>query len=334
MKKQILSGIQPSGILTLGNYLGALRNWVKIQDDNEYECNFFIADLHSITVEQNPEELRKNIKSIIMQYLACGLDPKKINIFIQSHVHEHAELGWILNCSAYMGELNRMTQFKDKSQKQKNIKVGLFDYPVLMAADILLYDADYVPVGEDQRQHLEIARDIAKRFNSHYNTEIFKIPEALIPKTTARIMSLQEPTKKMSKSDENKDATIFLLDPRETIIKKVKKAVTDSENIIKYSDEKSGIKNLMNLYSIFTGKTFDEIEEEFKDSGYGNFKMCVANAIADALEPIQKKYEELNSPEYEQYFKDICNEGAKKAHEIAKKKLHDVYETVGFICKD
>ena len=261
MKKQILSGIQPSGILTLGNYLGALRNWVKIQDD--YDCKFFVADLHAITVDQDSEQLRKNIKSVIMQYLACGLDPEKNTIFIQSHVHEHAELGWILNCSTYMGELSRMTQFKDKSKKQENVKVGLFDYPVLMAADILLYDADFVPVGEDQRQHLEIARDIAKRFNSTYNKEIFKLPEGFITKNTARIMSLQDPTKKMSKSDENKEATIFLLDDRATVLKKVKKAVTDSENIIKYSENKPGIRNLMNIYSAVTDKTYTQIEEEF-----------------------------------------------------------------------
>ena len=206
MKKQILSGIQPSGILTLGNYLGALRNWVKIQD--EYDCKFFIADLHAITVSQDPEVLRQNTKNVIMQYIASGLDPEKNTIFVQSHVHEHSELGWILNCTTYMGELSRMTQYKDKSKKQDNIKVGLFDYPVLMAADILLYDADYVPVGEDQRQHLEITKDIAIRFNNTYNEEIFKIPEPFIQKETGRIMSLQDPTKKMSKSDTNKDGFI------------------------------------------------------------------------------------------------------------------------------
>ena len=331
MKKQILSGIQPSGILTLGNYLGALRNWVKIQD--EYDCKFFIADLHAITVSQEPEVLRENIKSVIMQYLACGLDPEKNTIFIQSHVHEHAELGWILNCTAYMGELSRMTQYKDKSQKQDNIKVGLFDYPVLMAADILLYDADYVPVGEDQRQHLEITRDIAKRFNSTYKKEVFKLPEAIIPKTTARIMSLQEPTKKMSKSDSNHDAFISLLDNREEITRKIKKAVTDSENKIKYSDEKPGIKNLIDIYCAVTDKEYKEAEEEFKDSGYGQFKLAVANAVADTLEPIQAKYKELSLPENDQYIKDICDKGAKVAHNIAKKKLREVQEVIGFRVK-
>lgn len=331
MKKQILSGIQPSGILTLGNYLGALRNWVKIQDD--YDCKFFVADLHAITVDQDSEQLRKNIKSVIMQYLACGLDPEKNTIFIQSHVHEHAELGWILNCSTYMGELSRMTQFKDKSKKQENVKVGLFDYPVLMAADILLYDADFVPVGEDQRQHLEIARDIAKRFNSTYNKEIFKLPEGFITKNTARIMSLQDPTKKMSKSDENKEATIFLLDDRATVLKKVKKAVTDSENIIKYSENKPGIRNLMNIYSAVTDKTYDQIEEEFKGIGYGKFKEAVASAISDILEPIQEKYNEMLLPENDEYIKNICKKGADVAQKIASEKLKEVYEAVGFVTK-
>ena len=331
MKKQILSGIQPSGILTLGNYLGALRNWVKIQ--NDYDCKFFVADLHSITVDQDPTELRKNIKSVIMQYLACGLDPEKNTIFIQSHVHEHAELGWILNCSTYMGELSRMTQFKDKSKKQENVKVGLFDYPVLMAADILLYDADYVPVGEDQRQHLEIARDIAKRFNSTYNKEIFKLPEAFITENTARIMSLQEPNKKMSKSDDNREATIFLLDDRATVLRKIKKAVTDSENIIKYSEEKPGIKNLMNIYSAITEKTYNQIEEEFKGMGYGKFKEIVASSISDILEPIQKKYNELSLPENDEHIHNICQRGSNIAKKIAEKKLKEVYNAVGFIAK-
>ena len=331
MKKQILSGIQPSGILTLGNYLGALRNWVKIQ--NDYDCKFFVADLHSITVDQDPTELRKNIKSVIMQYLACGLEPEKNTIFIQSHVHEHAELGWILNCSTYMGELSRMTQFKDKSKKQENVKVGLFDYPVLMAADILLYDADYVPVGEDQRQHLEIARDIAKRFNSTYNKEIFKLPEAFITENTARIMSLQEPNKKMSKSDDNKEATIFLLDDRATVLRKIKKAVTDSENIIKYSEKKPGIKNLMNIYSAITEKPYNQIEEEFKGMGYGKFKEIVASSISGILEPIQKKYNELSLPENDEHIYNICQRGANIAKKIAEKKLKEVYNAVGFIAK-
>ena len=245
-KKTILSGIQPSGVLTLGNYLGALKNWVKIQ--HEYECKFFIADLHSITVPQDPVALRENTKKAVMQYIACGLDPNINTIFVQSHVHEHAELAWILNCSTYMGELSRMTQFKDKSQKQKNVGVGLFDYPVLMAADILLYDPDYVPVGEDQRQHLEITRDLARRFNSTYKREIFKIPDAFISETGARIMSLQDPLKKMSKSDPNPNGFISLLDPKDTIIRKFKKAKTDSMNIVRYSEEQPGIRNLIDIY--------------------------------------------------------------------------------------
>ena len=332
MKKQILSGIQPSGVLTLGNYLGAIRNWAKIQD--EYECNFFVADLHAITVSQEPEKLRQNIKNVIVQYLACGIDPNKNNIFIQSHVSEHAELAWILNCTAYMGELSRMTQFKDKSSKQENIKVGLFDYPVLMAADILLYDPDFVPVGEDQRQHLEITRDIAKRFNSAYNKEVFKLPEGYYAKNTARIMSLQDPQKKMSKSDENKDGFISLLDTREVIEKKIKKAVTDSENKIKYSDEKPGIKNLMDIYSALTEKNYNEIEKEFENLGYGKFKTAVASAISDTLEPIQKKYKELSSEENDEYIRNIFLKGKEIASKKAKKKLQEVYDAVGFIAKN
>lgn len=331
MKKQILSGIQPSGILTLGNYLGALRNWVKIQDG--YDCRFFVADLHSITVSQEPEQLKKNIKSAIMQYIACGLDPEKNTIFIQSHVHEHAELSWILNCSAYMGELGRMTQYKDKSKKQDNIKVGLFDYPVLMAADILLYDADFVPVGKDQKQHLEIARVLAKRFNSTYKKEVFKVPEGLITEQTSKIMSLQDPTKKMSKSDSNKDAFISLLDDRATVLKKIKKAVTDSENEIKYSDSKPGIKNLMDIYSAVTDKTYKQIEEEFDGQGYGKFKVAVADAISNVLEPIQKKYYELALPENDKYISDIYEKGARIAQDIAKAKLKEVYDAIGFITK-
>lgn len=331
-KKTILSGIQPSGVLTLGNYLGALRNWVKIQ--HEYDCKFFIADLHSITVRQDPNVLRENTKKAVMQYIACGIDPHINTIFVQSHVHEHAELAWILNCSTYMGELSRMTQFKDKSQKQENVGVGLFDYPVLMAADILLYDSDYVPVGEDQRQHLEITRDLARRFNSTYKQNIFKIPEPFISETGARIMSLQDPTKKMSKSDPNPNGYISLLDPRDVIIKKFKKAVTDSENIVRYSDEQPGIQNLINIYSSITGETIPEIEKEFEGFGYGKFKVAVGKIVADTLERIQAKYNELNSPEYDTFLKEIYAKGAKEAHEIARGKLEQVYNAVGFIGRD
>ncbi|MDR0920229.1 MAG: tryptophan--tRNA ligase [Oscillospiraceae bacterium] len=330
MKQTILSGIQPSGILTLGNYLGALRNWVAIQ--NDYDCKYFIADLHSITVTQDPKTLHENIKKTVMQYLACGLDPDKNTIFIQSHVHEHAELGWILNNSTYMGEMERMTQFKDKSAKQKkdSVRVGLFDYPVLMAADILLYDADLVPVGEDQRQHLEITRTIARRFNSQYG-DIFKIPEGYISEAGARIMSLQDPSKKMSKSDSNPNAYISLLDAKDVIIKKFKKAVTDSENVVRYSSEQPGVQNLINIYSCITGKTATEVEKEFEGAGYGTFKVTVGEAVADTLAMIQAKYEELNSPENEDFLKDVYAKGAERARLLATPKLRQVYEAVGFI---
>lgn len=330
-QKVILSGIQPSGILTLGNYLGALRNWVTIQ--HEYDCKFFIADMHSITVRQDPNTLRENTKKAVMQYIACGIDPKINTIFVQSHVHEHAELAWVLNCSTYMGELSRMTQFKDKSKKQENVGIGLFDYPVLMAADILLYDSDYVPVGEDQRQHLEITRVIARRFNSTYGKEIFKIPEPFISDVGAKIMSLQDPTKKMSKSDPNPNGYISLLDSRDVIIKKFKKAVTDAQNAVRYSDEQPGIKNLINIYSSITQKTVEEIEREFDGVGYGKFKLAVGEVVADTLEAIQAKYNELNSPEFDTFLTEIYAKGAAEAHGIAKGKLEQVYETVGFIPK-
>jgi len=333
MKKRILSGIQPSGTLTLGNYLGALRNWVKIQ--NDYDCMYFIADLHSITVTQDPATLHENIRKAVMQYIACGLDPEVNTIFIQSHVHEHAELGWILNNSTYMGELSRMTQFKDKSKNQERdaVKVGLFDYPVLMAADILLYDSDYVPVGEDQRQHLELCRTIAKRFNSQYHQDVFKIPEGYISSEGARIMSLQDPMKKMSKSDKNPNGFISLLDPKDTIIKKFKKAVTDSENVVRYTEAQPGIMNLINIYSCVTDKTPEEIEREFDGAGYGTFKVAVGEAVADVLSKIQSKYGELDSPENDGFLRDIYERGAQRAHELASKKLAQVYETVGYILK-
>lgn len=330
MIQSILSGIQPSGTLTLGNYLGALINWVKIQD--EFDCRYFVADLHSITVEQNPEVLRQNIRKAVMQYIACGLDPEKNTIFLQSHVHEHAELGWILNNYTYIGELNRMTQFKDKSAKQKNVRVGLFDYPVLMAADILLYDADLVPVGEDQRQHLEITRTIAKRFNSMYG-DVFKIPEGYISESGARIMSLQDPARKMSKSDPNPNSYISLLDSKDVIIKKFKKAVTDSIGEVKYSDEQAGVKNLINIYSCVTGKTVEEVEREFANSNYGTFKSAVGEAVADTLMPIQAKYAELDSPENQEYLENIYKKGAEFASSHASKKLRQVYEAVGFIVR-
>lgn len=331
-KKTIISGIQSSGILTLGNYLGALKNWVKIQD--EYNCIFFIADMHSITVKQEPEVLAKNIKSVLMQYLACGINADKNIIFMQSHVPCHAELGWLLNCSTYMGELSRMTQYKDKSSKQENINVGLFDYPVLMAADILLYSADYVPVGEDQRQHLELTRDIAKRFNSLYNKDVFKIPEPYIMEVGARIMSLQDPTRKMSKSDENSNAYISLIDSRDTIISKFKKAVTDSENVVRFSPDKPGISNLMTIYSCISGLKIPEVEKLFEGKGYGAFKTAVGELVANELEPINNEYERLSSPEHAEYLKAIYTDGAKRAYELAEPKLKEVFNTLGFITKD
>jgi len=331
MKQTILSGIQPTGILTLGNYLGALQNWVKIQ--NEYDCMYFIADMHAITIPKEPQVLRENTQKALIQYLACGLDANKNSIFVQSHVPQHAELAWVLNCATYMGELNRMTQFKDKSKKQKNIGVGLFDYPVLMAADILLYDPDYVPIGEDQTQHLELTRDIAKRFNNQYNCEIFKIPQGYVSKTGARIMNLQDPTKKMSKSSDNPLTYISLLDDRETIVKKIKKAKTDSLNLVKFNQEQPGICNLMNIYSSITGESIENIEKAFDGQGYGNFKMAVAEVIADALTPIQQKFNELSKPENQQYVDQVFRNGAERASAIAEKKVKQVFEVIGFYKK-
>lgn len=327
-KGLILSGIQPSGVLTLGNYLGALRNWVDIQE--EYECMYFIADLHAITVPQDPKILRENTKKALVQYLACGLDPEKNVIFAQSHVDEHPALAWVLDCNTYMGELSRMTQFKDKSKKQTNVRVGLFNYPVLMAADILLYQAKYVPVGEDQRQHLEITRDIAKRFNSTYKKDVFTIPEPYISVSGARIMSLKEPEKKMSKSDPNMSSYISLLDDRDTIIRKFKKATTDSMNQVKFSDKQPGVKNLINIYSSITEKTPEEIEKEFEETGYGKFKVAVGEIVADTLAPIQKKYYELDAPENKEYIDNILKRGAEIAREKAKVTLREVYDAVGF----
>lgn len=327
-KKKVLSGIQSTGRLTLGNYLGAIDNWVKMQD--EYECYYMIANSHSLTVRNDPETLKENTKKIIALYVAAGLDPEKNTIFIQSQVKEHAELAWILNCYTYMGELSRMTQFKDKSAKHAdNINAGLFTYPVLMAADILLYQASYVPVGVDQMQHLEITRDIAERFNKLYG-EAFVIPDVYLGKTSSKIMGLQDPTAKMSKSATNLNDVIFLEDEPEVIIKKFKKAVTDSENKVKYDPEnKPGVSNLMEIYGSATGKTREEIEKEFEGSGYGDFKMKVAEAVVKKLEPIQKKYKELlEKPEY---VEEIYTKGAEKARKIALKTLNDVKERVGLL---
>lgn len=327
-KKKVLSGVQSTGRLTLGNYFGAINNWVEMQE--EYDCYYMIANLHSLTVRNNPETLKNNTKKIIALYLAAGLDPQKNTLFIQSQVKEHAELSWILNCYTYMGELSRMTQFKDKSEKHAdNINAGLFTYPVLMAADILLYQADYVPVGVDQMQHLEITRDIAERFNKLYG-KTFVIPEVYLGKVSSKIMGLQDPTAKMSKSATNLNDVIFLEDEPDLILKKFKKAVTDSENKVQYNPEnKPGVSNLMQIYSSATGSTLKEIEKEFEGSGYGDFKTKVAEAVISKLEPIQNKYNYLLNNQG--YLEEIYTRGAEKARELASKTLKDVKERIGIL---
>ena len=329
-KKRMLSGIQPSGDLHLGNYLGAIRNWGARSDT--YECFYFMADLHTITVRQNPADLRRRTLEQLAQYIACGLDPEKNTLFIQSHVHQHAELGWILNCYTMFGELSRMTQFKDKSAKNaENINGGLFTYPALMAADILLYQADYVPVGEDQKQHCELTRDIAVRFNNLYG-ETFKVPEPYIPKVGARIMSLGNPTSKMSKSDPQ--GCVFLMDSPEEIARKFKRAVTDSdtERCVRYApQEKPGVANLMSIYSSVTGKSFEEIEREFDGKGYGAFKPAVGEAVIETLRPIREEAQRMISDKA--YLQEVYTEGAKKASAIARRTLRKVYKRVGFVEK-
>lgn len=328
-KKRILSGSAPSGYITLGNYLGALKNWVQLQD--EYECLFSIVDLHAITVRQDPALLRKRSLEFLAQYIACGIDPEKNILFFQSHVSTHAELSWILNCFTSFGELSRMTQFKDKSQKHTdNINVGLFDYPVLMAADILLYQTDLVPVGEDQKQHLELTRDIATRFNNIYG-EVFKIPEVYIPKVGARIMSLQEPTKKMSKSDENENNYILVLDEPNVIRKKIKRAVTDSLGIVQYSDEQPGIKNLLTIYSALTGESIENIVSKYEGKGYGDFKNDTAEVVAASLEPIHNKYKELMANK--DYLEQVYKKGAEKAYHLSYKTLRKVHKKLGFVAR-
>lgn len=327
-KKIILSGIQSTGRLTLGNYLGAINNWVQMQE--EYDCYYMIANLHTLTVRNNPEELKENTLKILATYIAAGLDPEKNTLFIQSQVHEHAELGWILDCYTYMGELSRMTQFKDKSKKHAdNINAGLFTYPALMAADILLYKADLVPVGEDQRQHLEITRDIALRFNKLYG-DTFVIPEAYVRKESARIMGLQDPESKMSKSSTNPNDVIFIEDEPEVIIKKFKKAVTDSENKVRFDPEnKPGVSNLMQIYSAITSKTMSDIEKEFDGKGYGDFKMAVANSVVERLKPVQEKYKELLGNK--KYLEEIYEKGAENARKLASKTLREVKDKIGII---
>ena len=328
-KKRILSGIQPSGALTLGNYVGALRSWVDLQTDDTYECYFMLADLHTITVRQVPKDFRKNAMDLLALFLACGIDPEKSPVFFQSHVPAHAQLSWVLTCNTYMGELSRMTQFKDKSRKhENNINAGLFTYPSLMAADILLYQADLVPVGEDQRQPLELTRDLANRFNNAYS-ETFKVPEGYIPKVGARIMSLQDPTQKMSKSDPNENGYILLLDPIDAVVRKIKRAVTDSGSAVKRGEGKEGIENLMSIYSAVTGKSMDEIEVLFDGKGYGDFKAAVAEAVAETLRPIQERYRDLMANK--DYLEQVYRRGAEVAAKTAMKTLSKVYRKVGFI---
>lgn len=322
--KRIFSGIQPSGSVTLGNYIGAMKQFVNLQ--NEYDCFFCIVDQHAITVPQDRLKLRKNIKTLAALYLAIGLDPEKNTIFIQSEVPAHAQAGWILQSISYIGELERMTQFKDKSAGKEGVSSALLTYPPLMGADILLYSTDVVPVGEDQRQHLELTRDLAERFNNKYN-EIFKIPEISLPTAGARIMSLQEPSKKMSKSDSNKKATIALLDDPKQIEKNIKSAVTDSEGIVRYDKEnKAGVSNLMSIYSIFSGKTYPEIEELYVGKGYGDFKSDLAEVVLGEILPIQERYYKLiDSPELD----EILDRGAEKANIEANKMIRKMYNGMG-----
>ena len=329
-KKIMLSGIQPSGDLHLGNYLGAVKNWGARAE--EFDCYYFMADLHTLTVRQDPKMLRRRSLEQLAQYIACGIDPEKNVLFLQSHVHEHAELGWILNCYTMFGELSRMTQFKDKCAKNAdNINGGLFTYPSLMAADILLYQADYVPVGEDQRQHCELTRDIAVRFNNIYG-ETFKVPEAYVPKAGARVMGLGNPTSKMSKSDPN--GCVFLREKPEDIARKFKRAITDSdtENCVRFDQaNKPGVSNLMNIYSAVTGKSFEEIEKEFAGCGYGVFKPAVGDAVIETLRPIREEATRLLNDKA--YLCSVYTEGAQKASFIARKTLRKVYKKVGLVEK-
>ncbi len=327
-KKVLFSGMQATGNLTLGNYLGALKNWVKLSD--EYECFYSVVDLHSLTVRQDPAELRRRSRALLTLYIAAGLDPKKNCIYYQSHVSAHAELSWILNCFTYMGELNRMTQFKDKSAKHADsINAGLFTYPVLMASDILLYQADVVPVGVDQMQHLELTRDLAIRFNNVYG-DVFTVPEAYLGKAGAKIMSLQNPEKKMSKSDENPNASIYLMDDPDTIMRKFKRAVTDSEANVCYRDEQPGLKNLLDIYCACTGKTPDEAVAEFAGGGYGELKAAVGETVVSALKPLQERFRELEKDKA--YLDGIIKENAEKAGYYAAKTLRKVHRKVG--CPD
>ncbi len=326
-QKVCYSGVQPSGNLTIGNYLGAIRNFAEYSE--KYKTFYCVVDEHAITVRQNPAELRRRTYETLALYMACGLDPEKNTLYVQSMVHEHAELAWILNCFTMFGELSRMTQFKDKSAKHSdNINAGLFTYPVLMAADILLYQTDVVPVGVDQKQHVELCRDIATRVNQIY-PDLFTIPEPIMPKSGKKIMSLAEPTKKMSKSDENTNAVVYILDHRDTIIRKFKRAVTDSGSEICYSEDKPGVSNLMSIYSCFTGKEFDEIEREFAGKGYGDFKLAVGEVTADALANVQQRFKDLMNDKAA--LEAQMKKGAEEASYYARRTLSKIQKKLGFI---
>jgi len=326
-KKIVFSGVQPSGNLTIGNYLGAIKNFSRFSED--YKTFYCVVDLHAITVRQIPAELRKRTYETLALYMACGLDPNKNTLFVQSHVPQHAELGWILDCYTMFGELSRMTQFKDKSAKNaQNINAGLFTYPALMAADILLYQTDIVPVGIDQKQHLELARDVASRFNLLYS-DTFKIPEGYIPQDTMKIMSLQDPTAKMSKSDPNENAIVHILDSKDDIMRKFKRAVTDSETCVRYSEDKPGVSNLMTIYRAFTDKSYDEIEREFDGKGYGDFKLAVGEACADGLKDVREEFARLIADKA--YLENVMKTGAEEAYGYARRTMSKVRRKIGFV---
>lgn len=332
MKPIVFSGAQPSGELTIGNYMGALRQWVGMQDD--YNCIYCIVDLHAITVRQDPTALRKATLDTLALYLACGIDPQKSTIFVQSHVPEHAQLGWILNCYTYFGELSRMTQFKDKSARyEENINAGLFDYPVLMAADILLYQTTQVPVGEDQKQHLELSRDVAARFNALYG-DVFKVPEPFIPKSGARVMSLLEPTKKMSKSDDNRNNVIGLLEDPKSVVKKIKRAMTDGDEppVVRYDvKNKAGVSNLLDILSGVTGTSIPDLEKQFEGQMYGHLKGAVAESVSAMLTELQERYHRYRNDEA--FLEQVMRDGAAKARAQAQETLKKVYEAVGFVAQ-
>lgn len=326
-KKVVFSGVQPTGVLTIGNYIGAIRNFPGLQD--ELDCYYCIVDLHAITVPQVPKDLRRKSLEVLALYMACGIDPEKSSLFMQSHVSEHSELSWVLNTITYMGQLNRMTQFKEKSRKaEENLNAGLFTYPVLMASDILLYQTDFVPVGSDQKQHLELARDLAIRFNNKYS-ETFKVPEPLIQESGARIMSLQNPEIKMSKSDEDENATIRILDDKDAIKRKIKRAVTDSLGVVSYNDEQAGLKNLLDIYAAFSGEDVDTIVKRYDNQGYGVFKKDLTDVVIEGLSPIQDKYNDLLNNK--DYLEEVYKNGAENARRQAFKTLRKVYKKVGFI---